>query len=170
VNKTKHQTFLLLLAIIVWIRPIKKKKCIVPSPHNPLKTSSCSCPSESWSCKGTPIWLLSYDKRLVAKTVEITQMNNNFVYHEHINIDKYYRKKNIGMLYMNNDIMLHRIHSPWKGFRIGTVITQVVVNLIIIRSRPRPSLLSYDNRNMNKRVCSKSLKWIIISSITNILT
>jgi hypothetical protein len=49
--------------------------------------------------------------------------------------------------------MLHRIHSPWKGFRIGTVITQVVVNFIIIRSRPRPPLLSYDNRNMNKRVC-----------------
>ena len=48
--------------------------------------------------------------------------------------------------------MLHRIHSPWKGFRIGTVITQVVVNFIIIRSRPRPPLLSYDNRNMNKRV------------------
>ena len=49
--------------------------------------------------------------------------------------------------------MLHRIHSPWKEFRIGTVITQVVVNFIIIRSRPRPPLLSYDNRNMNKRVC-----------------
>ena len=142
-------------------------------------------------CKGTPIWLLSYDKRLVAKTFEITQINNNFVYHEHINIDKYYQKKNIGMLYMNNanktihifwaqprESILKYILEAWTQNRtdpfvhVSIVIWQnrtdpFVHVSIIIWQKGRSWTWSYDNKIYNY-LCnysaySKPLSWRVYS-------